>query len=133
MDDDDKTEVTRNEKGQFVKGQSGNPAGKAPGTKNQITQLRENTELAMREYLNSEANRKKALRAIDRIFTIADTGGDKEAIAAMRLLFDKILPNARSGVEEESGRQRPVAIQIVNHTGETGKPPVTIVDAEPVE
>jgi hypothetical protein len=32
-------QVERNESGQFVKGQSGNPAGRAPGSRNQATML----------------------------------------------------------------------------------------------
>ena len=126
-------EVVRDAKGHFVKGHSGNPAGRTAGTKNHIVMLRENTELAMREYLASPASAKKALQALDRCVEIALTGDDKQALGAMKLLFDKLLPNAKVSEEANSGKQRPVAITIINHTdGEAGSP-VTVIDGESVE
>jgi hypothetical protein len=41
MDDLDQTAPVRGARGRFVPGQSGNPAGKRPGTRNRATQLRE--------------------------------------------------------------------------------------------
>lgn len=121
----------RDSKGRFIKGISGNPVGKLPGTKNQITALRENTELALREYLNSDTNRKKAITAIDRCMNIAIAGDDKQAIAALKLLFDKILPNARGVTEqEETGNKRPVAITIVNQTSDRATSPIRAIDVE---
>jgi hypothetical protein len=126
-------EVERDEKGKFIKGQSGNPSGRQKGSKNHIVALRENTELALRDYLGSPDNQRKAMDAIDRVFDIATNGSDKQAVGAIKLLMDKILPNARSGVEEDAGKQRPVAITIVNQTENTGAKPMTIIDGEVIE
>ena len=121
----------RDGKGRFVKGASGNPAGRPIGTRNQITTLRENTELALREYLATTAAQTKAHKAIDRCMNIALDGDDKQAIQAMKLIFDKIMPNARPQEDKGSEKQTPVAIQIVNQTAESaGQPVKVVVDGE---
>jgi hypothetical protein len=125
--------VQRNEKGHFVKGSSGNPAGRPQGAKNHIVMLRENTELALREYLASPASAKKALEAIDRCMTIAIEGDAKQALGAMKLLFDKLLPNAKASEEAGGGKQRPVAITIINSTDGDAGSPVTVIDGESVD
>lgn len=128
--DKDKPVATRDEKGRFVKGVSGNPAGKPVGTKHHIVQLREATEHALRDYLATPGNQQKAMQAIDRIMNIAITADEKVALGAMKILFDKILPNAKGSGEEEKQSKRPTLIQIVNHTGKTGDPAVTVIEGE---
>jgi hypothetical protein len=116
-------ELVRDDKGRFLKGTSGNPAGKPKGSKNHLVALRRNTEVALREYMSTPENAKKALKALDALFTQAADG----ELAAMKLLFDKILPQARAGSDEGEGeKQRPVAIQIVNQTSDKATSPVTI-------
>ena len=129
----DNAPATRDNNGRFLPGQSGNPAGRAIGSKNHIVMLRENTELALREYLGSPASRKKAMKAIDRCMTIALNGEDKQALGAMKLLFDKLLPNASATADSEGAKQRPVAITIVNQTKESSGSPVTVIEGESVE
>jgi hypothetical protein len=120
-------ELVRDEKGRFPKGVSGNPAGRPKGTKNQITALRQNTELALRDYMASPDNARKAIKAIDRLITMASEGD----MQAMKLLFDKVLPNARAGADEgEASKQKPVAIQIIQQTAEKATSPVTVLPIE---
>ena len=123
----------RDDKGRFVKGSIGNPGGMPKGTKHHIVALRENTELALRDYMHHPENQQKAMKAIDRVMDIATGHDDKLALQAIKILFDKTIANARSGTEEEAGKQRPIAIQIINQTGETGSRPVTMIDGEVVE
>ncbi|MHC4372175.1 MAG: DUF5681 domain-containing protein [Planctomycetota bacterium] len=128
--DDKKGAMVRNEKGHFVKGYSGNPLGRPKGTRNQITQLRENTELALRDYISSPENARKALKALDQLFSQAADGD----IQALKLLLDKVLPNVRAGADDGGGeKQKPVAIQIVNQTSDKASNPMTIVDVKPLE
>ena len=131
MSKDDKAVAKRDEHGRFIKGQSGNPAGRQKGSRNHIVRLRETTEHALRDYLASPSNQKRAMAALDRIFRIAEQGEDKEALQAMKLLFDKVLPQARGGNEDAEGmKQRPIAIQIVNQTSDTATSPITVVDVD---
>lgn len=116
--------------GQFVKGHSGNPAGKKPGTRNMITLERLNLELVMREYLGSDANKQKALKAIDRMFNIITTGDDKEATAAMKLFFDKVMTAPKEQEDQGSGAKA-VTVIIENRTADDTGPPVrAILDGE---
>jgi hypothetical protein len=47
----------------------------------------------------------------------------------MKLIMDKILPQARSGAEdEESRRPTPIAISIVNQTSKVATTPISVVD-----
>lgn len=123
----DRDKPVRNKKGQWVSGQSGNPAGKPKGTKHQITQLRENTELALREYMSSPENARKALKALDKLFEQAANGDT----ASLKLLFDKVLPNARGGSDDgDAEKQRPVAIQIINQTDTKAGTPVRVINMD---
>lgn len=120
----------RDEGGKFVKGTSGNPAGKRKGTRNLITLERLNLELVMREYLGDPKNKKRALEAVDRMFSIIETGSDKEATAAMKIFFDKVLSAPKEQEDQGSGA-RAVTVIIENRTADDTGPPVrAILDGE---
>lgn len=128
---EDKSVTVRNAKGQFVRGVSGNPLGKPVGVKNQITKLREATELALRDYLADPAQQVKAMQAIDRVMDIAINGDEKAAVGAFKVLFDRLVPNVKQAdPEDRKGRNAPVMVQIVNHTGDRNQKPVQIIDGE---
>jgi hypothetical protein len=115
--------LVRDNKGRFVAGQSGNPLGRPRGTRNQITQLRENTELALRDYISSPENARKALKALDQLFSQAADGD----IGALKLLLDKVLPNVRAGADDGGGeKQKPVAIQIIQQTSDKATTPMKV-------
>jgi hypothetical protein len=121
-------EMVRDDKGRFVAGKSGNPSGRPKGTKNQITQIRQNTELALREYMSSPDNARKALKVMDVLFEKASDGD----VSAIKLLLDKVLPQARAGADENDGeKQKPVAIQIINQTSDKASSPVKITTIDP--
>lgn len=132
-----KPPVPRNKHGQFVKGVSGNPAGLPKGTKQRLTVLRENTELALRDYLADPAQQVKAMRAIDRIMDIAENSPDeKAAVGAFKVLFDRLLPNVKQaddGPAKTNNNAVPTVLQIVNYTGQPGTPPVRVIDGEVID
>jgi hypothetical protein len=104
MTDQDKP-VKRASGGQFVPGQSGNPAGRAKGTKNKITLARLMLEDQLRDILSEEGPKlmRKAIK-----MALKD-GNDR----VMRVLLDKMLTTPRGGDDNESG-DRDVKVVVQN-------------------
>lgn len=72
MEQPEKTGIIRNEKGQFVPGESGNPAGKPKGIVSPITRLRQiwednpdDFEKFVNEYKNDPLSRKHIVEMLD--------------------------------------------------------------------
>ena len=122
--------VERDDKGRFVPGQSGNPAGKAKGLKNYITHERLMLESALRDYVGKPEQAKRLLEGIDRVLRIATLGEDKDAISAMKLLLDRIMPAVPvKEVEEADKTDR--KLEIIIRTNPDAKVPVqAVVDGE---
>lgn len=116
---------SRTDSGTFAPGVSGNPAGRPKGTRNMITLERENLELALRAYMNSPENRKRALAAIDRLIALGLGNDEGVAVKALKILFDKVLPSPKPA-EEQQGNDRP-AVHIVI---ENATQPRTVIDGE---
>jgi hypothetical protein len=119
--------VTRNQKGQFVKGQSGNPAGKARGIKNAMTLERVAFERALRQYVAEPERAEKLLLGIDRVLDIA-TGAekDKDAISAMKLMLDRVMPAMPPKLSEEAEKSDK-RLQIIISTNPEAKTPVKAI------
>jgi hypothetical protein len=81
--------------GQFVAGVSGNPAGRPPGRKSEITAVKQDLELALRTHVDA----KKIARIIDKIVNKAMNGN----LQAAKLILDKVLPNAGETDDTNSG------------------------------
>ena len=123
----DDTSVKRTEAGRFPKGQSGNPAGKAKGVRNEITLMRLTLEKALREYVGNPANAEQLLAGIDRIIEIAvNAEDDKHAIAAMKLLLEKVMPSIPPQVAEEAV-QTDKKLTIIIQTNPDAKVPVRAI------
>lgn len=116
----DKPVIVRDEKGRFPKGQSGNPLGKAKGTKNRITLARLMLEEELREQLTTNGPKimKKAIG-------MALNGDDK----IMRVLLDKMLATPK-GDDSSDAKDNEVRINITNLT--SGAPAATKVEGERV-
>lgn len=129
-----KSVVVRDSKGRFVPGQSGNPAGKAKGLKNYITHERLMLEAALRDYVADPEQAQKLLQGIDRVLSIAVEGeDDKQALTAMKLLLDRVMP-AAPPKEQEEGEKLDKRLQIVIQTNPDAKVPVqTVIEGKVIE
>jgi hypothetical protein len=115
----DKPVIERTSKGTFVKGQSGNPKGRAKGSRNNITIMRLETEEALRDFLAPKAKpilRKAVQMALD--------GNEK----MLTVLLDKMLSSLRN---EDVGEQRDTNVQVnIQNLTQTARdrasPPATI-------
>lgn len=115
----DKPPVVRTDKGQFVKGVSGNPVGRAKGTKNKITLARLLLESELRETLTSEGPKLMRKAISMAMGAKGKPGNDK----IMRVLLDKMLATPR-GDDSDQGGDRDVKVIIENHTGPKNVTPV---------
>lgn len=93
--------------GRFVKGQSGNPAGRPPNSRGTLKQLQRDMEIAIREHLGIE----KVRKIVNKMAEMAELGN----VAAAKLILDKVIANA-SDSEDAGDNGRTVVFQIVNAT-----------------
>ena len=118
--------VVRDDKGRFVPGQSGNPEGKAKGLRNYITHERLMLESALRDYVGHPDQAQKLLDGIDRILKIAIHGDDQQAISAMKLLLDRVMP-AMPLKEADEDVKTDRKLEIIIITNPDAKVPVQAV------
>ena len=120
----------RDDKGRFIPGQSGNPEGKAKGLRNYITHERLMLESALRDYVGHPTQAQKLLDGINRVLGIALTGDDKDAISAMKLLLDRVMP-ATPAKEAEDAEKTDRKLEIIIRTNPGAKVPVqAVIDGE---
>ena len=76
---------SRDSKGRFQKGVSGNPNGRPPAGKTVVDQFRDNPQVSS---------------VIAKLFKVADTLGtdnpDKDALSASKLIIERIIPSLKS-------------------------------------
>jgi hypothetical protein len=122
--------VERDDKGRFLPGQSGNPQGKSKGLRNYITHERLMLEAGLRDYIADPSQAKMLLEGIDRVLRIAVHGDDKDAISAMKLLLDRVMP-AMPPKEAEEAEKTDRRLQIIISTNPDAKVPVqAVIDGE---
>lgn len=122
--------VVRDDKGRFVPGQSGNPDGKAKGLRNYITHERLMLESALRDYVGQPEQANKLLDGINRVLDIATKGDDKDAISAMKLLLDRVMPAMPPKMEDEVDKTDR-RLEIIIRTNPDAKVPVqAVIDGE---
>lgn len=104
MTESDQLPETRDDKGRFVAGQSGNPKGRPKGKKNQITVLKQDLEIAVRDAIGPD--RIKAV--VDKMVELALEGN----VGAGKVILDKVLSNAKEGEDEkDAGGQLKIIIE----------------------
>ena len=108
----------RNPDGTFVAGQSGNPAGRPPSKKNQITNLKQDLEIAIRKNVKEEDIR----AIIEEMVQLARKG----SVQAAKLILDKTISNAK---EAEEVKEAGGGVRVVIENVTVGRPTETI-DAE---
>lgn len=120
----------RDELGRWVRGQSGNPAGKPKGLRNYVTRERLALEAALRSYISNEDNLPKVLDGIDRMFDIIANGDDKQAVAAFKTLYDKLLTAPKDAAEQSDGPNKLVVVLKDAAVGSNQPAAMVIEDAE---
>lgn len=93
--------------GQYVKGQSGNPAGRPPNSRGTLKSLQREMEIAIRQHLGVD----RMKRIVNKVAEMAEGG----SIPAAKLIFDKIIANA-SDIEDAGESGRTVVFRIENAT-----------------
>ena len=122
--------IVRDDKGRWLPGQSGNQAGKQKGLRNYITHERLMLEAALRDYVADPSQSRKLLEGIDRVLSIAVEGEDKDAISAMKLLLDRVMP-AMPLKEAEEAERVDKRLQIVFQiTPQADTPVKAIIDGK---
>ncbi|NIO40796.1 MAG: hypothetical protein GTO41_11825 [Burkholderiales bacterium] len=117
----------RDNRGRFIKGQSGNPLGKAKGVRNQMTLERLAFEKALRDYIHDPARAHKLLEGIDRVLDVSiNAEKDSDAIAAMKLMLDRVMPAMPAKVGEEA-EKLDSRLQITIQTNPVATTPVEVV------
>jgi hypothetical protein len=107
MENKDKEVIRDPATGQFVKGSSGNPAGRPLGSKNRIALLKREMEEAIRENLD--------VGVLKKIVSSMAAEAINGNVSAAKLILDKVMSNAK--VEDDAGEDRPeIVIRIENLT-----------------
>ena len=102
MSDEAKSgKMVRNVEGQFIKGQSGNPAGRPKGSKNKITVYKLATEEAWRE-----RNQRRIDTVLDMVLQDA-LEGDK---AARKMVWDSSISKANISEDKAAGNRQSITV-----------------------
>lgn len=105
--DPDKPMVLRDEKGRFVKGYSGNPAGKPKGVRHRSTLIKETIDASMADMLHEEF-----IPVMQKAIEMAKKG-DR---AMIKLLLGDFLNEVRKHTEDEEDKSKGTRIIIENLT-----------------
>lgn len=116
--------VVRSEAGTFLPGTSGNLKGRPKGKKNEITELKQDLEIAIRKNLSNTD-----ISAIVQSMLMKALEGN---VGAAKLILDKVLSNAREAedVQDTSGGLK---IIIENATLDFLKDQPNVIDVTPTE
>ena len=86
-------------------------------------------ESALRDYVSDPKQSLKLLQGIDRVLGIAVEGEDKDAISAMKLLLDRVMP-AMPVKEAEEADRTDKRLQIIIQTNPNATVPVQVIEGE---
>lgn len=117
-------ELTRNPDGTFPAGVSGNPRGRPPSKRNQITDLKQDLEIAIRRGVRPA----QIQSIVDKMVELAQEG----SVGAAKLILDKTVSNAKD-VEEVKNEGGGVRVIIENVTVGRETKTIEAEDAEYTE
>jgi hypothetical protein len=100
--------TTRNDDGTFSKGVSGNPLGRPKGKKNELTEHKQDLELAVRKALKPA----RIIAIVEKIATMAEEGN----LRAAKLILDKVISNAKDVDDVDNKGVGGITIRIENAT-----------------
>jgi hypothetical protein len=118
MSKDQKVISERDDKGRFVKGQSGNPAGRAVGVRSKTTEVKEYIENALANRLQDEA-----AEILDKAVQLAKNGDQ----AMIKFLLGDVLAEVRRDTKNVAQANIQV---VVNNLTEDNAPIITINQEE---
>jgi hypothetical protein len=104
------TEVAavRNVDGTFPTGVSGNPLGRPKGKKNQLTELKQDLEIAVRKSLPVS----RITKIVEKVAEMAEAGN----LRAAKLILDKVISNAKDVDDTDNKGVGGITIRIENAT-----------------
>lgn len=100
--------TTRNDDGTFQKGVSGNPNGRPKGKKNELTELKQDLELAIRRSLPVT----RITKIVEKVAELAEGGN----LRAAKLILDKVISNAAADTDDADKSTGGIVIRIENAT-----------------
>ena len=86
-------------------------------------------EAALRDYVADPTQAKKLLAGIDRVLDIAGGADNKDAISAMKLLLDRVMP-AMPIKEAEEAVSTDRRLQIIIQTNPNATVPVEVIEGD---
>ncbi len=111
-------DVSERKGGKFVKGQSGNPAGRPKGRRNKITKLNDKLELAVRQSIKPQ----QVSDVLQELYVMA-TSGVAGAASAAKTFLEYTLVKPKEQTEQGKGDIAPtIRIVVENHTHGAEKP-----------
>lgn len=102
------TAIARTDDGTYKKGVSGNPAGRPKGKKNELTELKQDLEIAVRKSLPLS----RIVAIVEAVANRAEEGD----MRAAKLILDKVISNASGTEDSEEKTAGGIIIQIKNAT-----------------
>ena len=100
--------ATRNADGTFPAGVSGNPLGRPKGKKNELTELKQDLEIAVRKSL--PVSRIKNI--VEKVAEMAENGN----LRAAKLILDKVISNAKDVDDVDNKGVGGITIRVENAT-----------------
>lgn len=101
-------QAVRNADGTFPTGVSGNPLGRPKGKKNELTELKQDLEIAVRKSLPVA----RIARIVEKVAQMAEEGD----LRAAKLILDKTISNAAGAEDSEEKGVGGITIRIENAT-----------------
>lgn len=109
----------------YKPGQSGNPSGRPKGKKNEITELKQNLEIAVRNSVSPQ----DVIDIVQAMVAEAKAG----KVGAAKVILDKTISNVKETEDTQSGDGRTFVFEVKNLTLKSDPIPDDVIDVTPQE